>query len=195
MTWPANLPRQAIAALRLVETPTGLSPAIYAMLGESEIRERSRQTIYQHFLFAPQPHPAILWATGLFKPGLPPRWLRTFIDLKNPPDRTLLDQLTVSRAYQLLFFALESGYVVSTVTQRIDPRQCELIGVWLKSAASGQTGALSITKNALNAKFEWVKPSILREMESFHASPRRSYQSRALVPGRPILPLEREAIC
>jgi hypothetical protein len=168
MQWPNDLPRKEIVLPRLLNEPTtGIAtPTLWAMLDEQEIQQREHQTIFQHFLFAPQPHPVVLWVNGLFKEGMPVRWLRTYLDLKQPGDHEIFRCLLSEQSYRLIFFGLRSGECVHTVHQRIDFRQRELMKLWQRYALQSRGNSLSLSKQALSLQFEQLKPSVLKEMKT-----------------------------
>jgi len=180
MHWPADLPREEIVCCRLERTGGVATAAIWAMLSEEEIARRQRQTVCQQFLFSPHPHPLVLWGHGLFTRGLRPRWLRTFLDLKQPADLAMLHCLIAQASYTLVLFGLESGQALHTQPQKIDPRQRELMRVWLNLSLQSAGHSPNLSRQALIERFEKLKPQVQAQMEVFYRTPQRTYQSRAL---------------
>jgi hypothetical protein len=163
------LPRAEIVACRYVQF-TGqehLTPAVFVMLPAAALARVEEKSVYTRFLFARAPHPTLLWAMVLGRSRAQQRersyWLRTFFDLHQPEDRHMLARLCEAPP-RLLFFEKESARLVQHFTIRIEFRQRDLIGAWLRLSAQLPYGSLVLAKQQLRAELDRIKPDILRDL-------------------------------
>jgi serine/threonine-protein kinase len=114
----------------------------------------------------------ILWITALYNQlqhkESGPRWLKCFLDLKHDQGQQIVRLLVENEKYHILFFALE------------DPQHCAYVMPMQTSAAqrsqllewllTGQTwtasGKSSLSKDALKAEFDRIKPKLTEELQN-----------------------------
>ena len=106
--WPSNKPKQKIVFPRLVAFENKLLPTICTMLEEEDIQKRKNNIRYNQFIFQSFPHPMLLWLTVLYSAQEGARWLPCYLDLKTKFGTQLVNNLSDSREYFLLFFSLEN---------------------------------------------------------------------------------------
>ena len=140
------------------------------MLNQQEVQNRRICTRYNQFLFAPAPHPTLLWVTVLFNREHGARWLSSYLDLKTPVGQQMTRLLGQSGQYRILFFAKEDPKRCANVlTATIAPMQQKLLQDW---AMMGQmapgTAQYSVGKTQLRDALEKLKPQILLKLESLY---------------------------
>jgi serine/threonine protein kinase len=166
-SWPANKPIGDISFPNPIRTDQGMLPSIWVMLSEKEIFSRQTCTRYNQFLFAPSPHPSLLWLTVLYTRKEGARWLSCYLDLKTPQGQQMTRLLSESGQYHLLFFAKEEPQrCAHRMTSTIALAQCELLKKWLTMGQmTPGLNQFNATKNQLKLALEDLKPKVLMKLE------------------------------
>lgn len=167
--WPKNKPVQKIVFPRIITYKKEVLATICTMLEEEDIQKRKNNIRYNQFLFQSYPHPMILWLTVLYSPEDGARWLPCYLDLKTNIGQQVVNTLSNSKEYFLLFFSLEK------------PEKCQdflSLKVMLKQRTSlkqwaSVSGMISVKHNEeaivsrkkLKQDLEQLKPKIILEME------------------------------
>jgi serine/threonine-protein kinase len=169
-SWPANKPIGDISFPNPIRTDQGMLPSIWVMLSEQEIFSRQACTRYNQFLFAPAPHPSLLWLTVLYTRKAGARWLSCYLDLKTPQGQQMTRLLSESGQYRLLFFAKEEPQRCANVmTSTIALAQCERLKQWLTMGQmTPGLNQFNTTKTQLKLALEDLKPKILMKLESLY---------------------------
>lgn len=171
-SWPADMPMGDISFPKPIPTSNGVLPALWVMFSQEEVDRRRICTRYNQFLFAPAPHPSLLWLTVLYNRESGPRWLSSYIDLKTKYGQQLVRLLSETGKYRILFFAKEHPQKCANIlTSTIAPAQCKMFRSWVTMAQSGPNPhAYGTTKNQLKQALEGLKPKILLKLESMYGS-------------------------
>jgi len=171
-SWPTDKPIGDISFPQPIPTSQEVLAALWVMFSQEEIDRRRISTRHNHFLFAPAPHPVMLWLTTLYNPQHGPRWLPTYLDLKSVFGQKMIRLLAETGQYRILFFAKENPQNCANVTtSTIDPVQCKLFKEWATMAQlSPSTNAFATTKLQLKQALEDLKPKILMKLESLYTS-------------------------
>ncbi|WOB45757.1 protein kinase [Thermoleptolyngbya oregonensis NK1-22] len=169
-SWPADKPIGDISFPNPIRTDQGMLPSIWVMLSEQEIFSRQACTRYNQFLFAPAPHPSLLWLTVLYTRKAGARWLSCYLDLKTPQGQQMTRLLSESGQYRLLFFAKEEPQRCANVmTSTIALAQCERLKQWLTMGQmTPGLNQFNTTKTQLKLALEDLKPKILMKLESLY---------------------------
>lgn len=168
--WPQSKPIGEISFPHALQTSQGPLATLWVMLNQREVQNRRICTRYNQFLFAPAPHPTLLWVTVLFNREHGARWLSSYLDLKTPVGQQMTRLLGQSGQYRILFFAKEDPKRCANVlTATIAPMQQKLLQDWatLGQMAPG-TAQYSVGKNQLRDALEKLKPQILLKLESLY---------------------------
>ena len=172
LSWPANTPIGDISFPKPIPTSQDPLVALWVMLSQDEIERRRDCTRNTHFLFAPPPHPVMLWLTVLYNKQHGPRWLSSYIDLKTTYGQQLTRLLGEKGEYRIVFFAKENPQKCANVlTSRIEPAQCKLFKDWITMGQMApKTNAFGTAKAQLKQALEGLKPKILMQLESMYGS-------------------------
>jgi serine/threonine-protein kinase len=175
-TWPKDKPPAQIVFPQIFKAEQQTVPTVWVMLPGPMIRSfqvnKLYNKIYRTFLYAPSPHPVVMWITALYNrlhgTEQNPRWLRTFLDLKTPFGQEMTRLLGEKGEYQVLFFALENPQPCAHVINVAIPApQCSLLKNWaITSRTTPSVGSVTTTKNMLQTEFEKLKPRIVDELEN-----------------------------
>ncbi|BAQ63417.1 serine/threonine-protein kinase [Geminocystis sp. NIES-3709] len=167
--WPQNKPQQKIVFPRIFPFEKEVFPTICTMLESEDINKRKNNIRYNQFLFQSYPHPMILWLTVLYSPEDGARWLPCYLDLKTKIGQQVVNLLSDSKKYFLLFYPLDN------------PNKCQNIlsfKVMLKQRTSlKQWASVSnmlninhneeavISRKKLKEDLERLKPKIILDIE------------------------------
>lgn len=171
-SWPKDKPLGDITFPQPILTSQEPLPALWVMFPQDEIDRRRVCTRYNQFLFAPAPHPTLLWLTVLYTPQHGPRWLPSYLDLKVNFGQKMARLLGEAGNYRILFFAKESPQNCANVlSSTIDSVQCQLLKNWVTMAQMApQTHTFPTAKLQLKQALEDLKPKILMKLESLYDS-------------------------
>jgi eukaryotic-like serine/threonine-protein kinase len=143
--WPKNKPIADIVFAHPISVNSRSEAALWIMLPQQEIRQRSTCTRYNQFLFITTPHPMLLWITVIYNRKSEPKWLPYYLDLKNRQSQEITQLLAAYGSYRLLFFTREIPQpciqvLVSTISlaQRTLLQQWVMVSQTLISAADPQ---------------------------------------------------------
>jgi serine/threonine-protein kinase len=172
LPWPADKPRAEIVFPQIISTNGDQAVALWVMLSRAEIKQRLLSTRYNHFLCLMAPHPMLLWVTAVYDAQLGARWLPCYLDLKQERSEAILKLLTVKGYYLVLFYALEDTETPTNVrTITILPQQRQLFLEWHRMAQQAiSTGKPSVSKTALKAELERIKPAIVNKLQRAKAA-------------------------
>lgn len=170
LAWPADKPIGDITFPQPLRTGSEILPSLWVMLSGQEIQERFNCTRYNQFLFAPAPHPSLLWLTVLYNHRHGARWLSSYLDLKSGQGQQMARLLGESGNYRILFFAREEPKRCANVlSASIQPAQCTELKDWItKGQMSPVTSYYAATKEQLKQALETLKPKILMKLEAMH---------------------------
>ena len=167
-TWPSNKPKQKIVFPRLVTFKNHLIPTICTMLEEKDIHKRKNNIRYNQFIFKSFPHPMILWLTVLYSIQEGARWLPCYLDLKTKFGTQLVNNLSDSKEYFLLFFSLENPHQCQNLLsfkiglkQRTNLKQWASVSRMLNVKHNEEA---IVSRRKLKDDLEELKPKILLEL-------------------------------
>ncbi|MGG6292966.1 serine/threonine-protein kinase [Leptolyngbya sp. AN02str] len=171
--WPANKPIGEISFPNAIRTSQGLLATLWVMLTDPEIQKRQQCSRYNQFLFAPAPHPTVLWITVLFNQQHGPRWLYSYLDLKASQGQQMARLLSENGQYRVLMFSKENPKECSNVlTVSIAAAQCRQLQEWVSMAqVSPQTNQFGLSKSFLKKELDVIKPQILMKLEDLYDMP------------------------
>lgn len=168
--WPKNKPIADIVFAHPISLNSKSEPALWIMLPQQEIRQRSTCTRYNQFLFITTPHPMLLWITVIYNRQYGAKWLPYYLDLKNRHSQEIAQLLAAYGSYRLLFFTREIPQpciqvLVSTIpsAQRQQLQQWAMVSQSLISAADPQ-----VSKNLLKNEYEKIKSQILMKLTAIN---------------------------
>lgn len=167
--WPENKPQQKIVFPRIFLFEKKVYPSVCTMLESTDIKERKNNIRYNQFLFQTYPHPMILWLTVLYSPEEGARWLPCYLDLKTKIGQQMVNILSDSKKYFLLFYALgnpqKSQDLLSftiMLKQRTNLKQWASVSNMLNITHNDEA---VISRKKLKEDLELLKPKILLEIE------------------------------
>lgn len=167
--WPDNKPQQKIVFPRIFMFEHKVYPSICTMLEYEDIKKRSNNIRYNQFLFQSYPHPMILWLTVLYSAEDGARWLPCYLDLKTKIGQQMVNILSESKKYFLLFYTLknpEKGQDLLSFTvmlkQRTNLKQWASVSNMLNIKNSNEA---VMSRKKLKDDLELLKPKILLEIE------------------------------
>ncbi|MEM6451208.1 MAG: serine/threonine-protein kinase [Cyanobacteria bacterium P01_D01_bin.105] len=140
------------------------APTLWAMMPESEIKQRIRDTRYNNFLCTMSPHPMVLWLTAFYSESEGPRWLPCYLDLKDETSQKILWTLSEIQYYRILFFTKEPPHhCIHLRKLTVANNQLKLFKEWTMSARSSRSvGNPQDSKALLKQELESnLKPKIL----------------------------------
>lgn len=178
-SWPAEMPiAQIVFPKLLIPTSTtasptaSVAPTLWAMMPESEIAQRVRNTRYNNFLCTMSPHPMVLWLTAFYSKLAGPRWLPCYLDLKEETAQKTLWTLAEAQHYRILFFTKEAPHhCIHLRKLNIADNQLKLFKDWAMSARSYHpVGSPQDSKAILKQELEnKLKPQILMNFTAMHS--------------------------
>ena len=168
-TWPKNKPVQKIVFPRLVPFNNQLIPTICTMLEAEDIERRKENVRYNQFVFQSFPYPMLLWLTAIYDPVLGPRWLPCYLDLKSKIGSQLVQTLSTSKHYYLLFYSLDNPkkcqYVLSFkvgLRQRNNLKQWSSVSKMLNIKHNEEA---IVSRRKLKDDLAQLKPKIILDLE------------------------------
>lgn len=169
-SWPSNKPIGEISFSQVMPTEDEQLATLWVMLSAAEVQKRRMCTRYNQFLFAPAPHPTLLWLTVLYNRDHGPRWLSSYLDLKTFQGQQMTRLLGEKGHYRLLFFSTEDPkHCTHVLTSTIAIAQRKLLKEWATlGQVSPATGQFGTTKTQLKNALENLKPKILMKLESLY---------------------------
>lgn len=169
-SWPANKPIGEISFPNPIRTTKDMLATLWVMLSRQEIQDRQLCTRYNQFLFAPSPHPTLLWLTVLYNRDHGARWLSSYLDLKSSQGQQMARLLSESGQYRILFFAKEDPQKCANVqTSTIALAQCEQLKQWITMGQmSPSVGQFAMARAQLKEALEHLKPKVLMKLESLY---------------------------
>jgi len=169
-TWPNNKPIADIVFPNILVMGRESIASVWVMLPQQEIERRLICARYNWFLFAPSPHPVILWLTVLFSRIAEPRWLSCYLDLRTNQGQQITRLLAETGQYRVLLFAKETKRCINLFPATVPPSQCKLLIEWATAGfSSPATSLYAVSKELLKEKLEEKKPNILLKLESLYA--------------------------
>ncbi len=160
-TWPADKPFAKIAFPESLRSAKQDIAALWVMLEQNEIQQRTLNTRHCHFLCTFAPHPMLLWITTLFSRERGPKWMPCYVDLKDQRGRYMTQLLSSTGYYHLLLFGLEApGKPTNVVTVSIPDAQRKHLSDWLTKADRTVAGSPAASKHVLRDKYQSVKAKI-----------------------------------
>ncbi|WP_017294932.1 serine/threonine-protein kinase [Geminocystis herdmanii] len=167
--WPENKPQQKIVFPRIFLFDHKVYPSVCTMLESKDIKERKNNIRYNQFLFQSYPHPMILWLTVLYSPEEGARWLPCYLDLKTKIGQQMVNLLSDSKKYFLLFYALGNPHksqdllsFTVMLKQRTNLKQWASVSNMLNINHNDEA---VISRKKLKEDLEQLKPKILLEIE------------------------------
>ncbi|NJN86063.1 MAG: serine/threonine protein kinase [Leptolyngbyaceae cyanobacterium SL_7_1] len=169
-SWPTTMPIAEVVFPQTFGTSKELLATLWAMLRREEIERRLHCTRYNQFLFAPSPHPAVLWLTVLYNATYGPRWLPCYLDLKTFQGQQMARLLGEAGQYRILFFAKEEPRrCVMVQSSTIVPEQCRNLAEWATMAQSiPNVGQYNYAKKLLKDNLEDLKPKIDMKLRAIY---------------------------
>ncbi len=170
--WPQNTPIAEIVFPRLLTMSNRQLPTLWAMLSSLEIEQRLSNTSSNNFLCVRSPHPMVLWVTAFYSKAQGPRWLLSYLDLKNPGNQKFLWHLGEEGSYRILFFSKEApNQFIDFRRLTIAAPQQKLLKEWvLMARASVPIGNSKDSKNILRKELnDNLKPQMLLSFQAMHA--------------------------
>ncbi|NCO73675.1 MAG: serine/threonine protein kinase [Cyanobacteria bacterium] len=170
--WPINKPIQKIVFPRIITHEEQVIPTICTMLEEEDINNRKNNIRYNQFLFQSYPHPMILWLTVLYSLEDGARWLPCYLDLKTKIGQQVVNILSDSKEYFLLFFPLEKPHKCHDLLsfkimlkQRTSLKKWSSVGNMLSVKHNEEA---IVSRRKLKQDLEELKPKIILEIEKSH---------------------------
>ncbi|MGD1948768.1 MAG: serine/threonine protein kinase [Leptolyngbyaceae cyanobacterium] len=161
--WPKDKPVAEIVFPRLLSLEEHVLPTLWVMLSPQEIEQRISNTGYNNFLCTLNPYPMVLWITAFHGKVQGPRWLSSYLDLKNPHHGRIAWHLAENTTYQVLFFskAFPNSFVRSR-RLHIAPPQQKLLKEWvIRARTTLAVGNAQDSKNMLKKEFnDKLKPQM-----------------------------------
>ncbi|MEM1238471.1 MAG: serine/threonine-protein kinase [Cyanobacteria bacterium P01_H01_bin.26] len=134
-TWPVEKPIAKIVFPQLLVKNKQKLPTLWVMLSPQEIEHRANNTRYNTFLCTLNPHPMLLWVTAFYSNVQGPRWLSSYLDLKNKSHQKLAWQLGEDGYYRVLLFSEQAPNQVLTICKfNIAQTQCNILREWIMQA-------------------------------------------------------------
>lgn len=167
--WPDNKPQQKIVFPRIFKFENTVYPSICTMLEQEDIEKRNNNLRYNQFLFQSYPHPMILWLTVLYSNEEGARWLPCYLDLKTNIGQQMVNILSESKKYFLLFYTLNNPKKAQSLLsftimlkQRTNLKQWASVGNMLNINNSNEA---VISRKKLKDDLESLKRKILLEIK------------------------------
>ncbi|ERN41261.1 serine/threonine protein kinase [Rubidibacter lacunae KORDI 51-2] len=171
-TWPNSKPREKIVFPRMLATPLGETPTLWAMLDRVDIEQRTVCKRYNQFLFLMFPHPMVLWITALHSHARPTRWLPCYLDLKSGTGQQVARGLGETGMYRILLFATNAPQqCLHVLKARVATIQRQKLYDWASSSQSWQSYASpQMSKQLLRREFDNIKPKIQSKLDAISDS-------------------------
>ncbi len=167
-TWPSNKPQQKIVFPRVIYHQNKLVANIFTMLEEEDIVKRKNNIRYNKFVFQSFPHPMVLWITALYSVEDGARWLPCYLDLKSKIGIQLINALSESNEYFLLFFSLQNPHLCQDLLSfRIGLKQRTSLKQWAsvsKMLNVKHNEEAIVSRRKLKEDLAELKPQILLEL-------------------------------
>ena len=166
--WPENKPRQKIVFPRILSHQKQKIPTVWTMLEEQEINKRSNNIRYNQFIFQTFPHPMVLWLNVLYSKEDDALWLPCYLDLKTKIGNHLINLLSESKEYFLLFFNLENPVKChNSLSFKVGLKQRTNLKQWTsvsKMLSVNDSEGASFSRQKLRDDLEDLKPKLLIEL-------------------------------
>ncbi|MEM8613284.1 MAG: serine/threonine-protein kinase [Cyanobacteria bacterium P01_H01_bin.105] len=162
--WPKDKPIAEIVFPKLLKLGECQLPTLWVMLSPQEIEQRISNTGYNNFLCTLNPHPMVLWVTAFHSRAQGPRWLSSYLDLKNPSHGRIVWRLGENSHYRVLFFSKDfPNQCVNSRRLHIAPPQQKLLKEWvLRARTTISVGNSQDSKSMLRRELnEHLKPQML----------------------------------
>ncbi|MDV3349397.1 serine/threonine protein kinase [Leptolyngbyaceae cyanobacterium CCMR0082] len=162
--WPKDKPIAEIVFPKLLTMGERQLPTLWVMLSAQEIEQRVSNTGYNNFLCTLNPHPMVLWVTAFHSKVQGPRWLSSYLDLKNPYHGKIIWHLGGNGSYRVLFFAKDfPNQFVDSRRLHIAPPQRKLLKEWvLRARTTISVGSSQDSKSMLRKELNTnLKPQML----------------------------------
>jgi eukaryotic-like serine/threonine-protein kinase len=167
-TWPRDKPRAEIVFPKLIQHEGNELVTLWIMLSRSDIEKYQNNQPHSQFLFVASPHPMLLWLTTLYKDEQQHRMLPCYLDLKKTIGEETLQNLTNSRNYRLLLFALEGNErCVAVINGKIPVGKNQLLHEWLIESKNTPAvpGQIKESKRSLKEELEILKPKLVASLQ------------------------------
>ena len=153
--WPKDKPVAEIVFPKLLKLDERQLPTLWVMLSSQEIKQRVGSTGYNNFLCTLNPHPMVLWVTAFHHKVQGPRWLPSYLDLKNPNHEIIVWRLSENSHYRVLFFSKDlPNQCVNSRRLHIALPQRKLLKEWvLRARTTISVGSSQVSKNMLRKEF------------------------------------------
>lgn len=167
--WPKNKPIQKIVFPRIITYEKQTIPTVCTMLEEEDIKNRQNDIRYNQFLFQTYPHPMILWLTVLYNHQDGARWLPCYLDLKTNIGQQVVNTLSDSKEYYLLFFPIGKPQICQDflsfkvmLKQRTNLKQWGSVSNMITVKHNEEA---IVSRKKLKQDLEDLKPKIILEIE------------------------------
>ena len=167
--WPKDKPIAEIVFPQLLTMSNRQLPTLWVMLPPQEIEHRISDTGSNNFLCTLNPYPMVLWITAFYSKLRGPRWLSSYLDLKNPNHQKIIWHLGENGTYRVLFFSKEfPNQLISFRSLHIASPQRKLLKEWTMMARSTMpVGSPQNSKNMLKKELgDHLKPQMLLSFQS-----------------------------
>ncbi len=173
-SWPKNKPVAEIVFPHLLPTSTDPLVTVWIMLPQQTIKaiqsSEEGSSCYSRFMGMMSPHPMVLWLTVLYiatgDGNRRPKWLPSYLDLKQPHNLSLANHLAKQSCYRLLFFALEDPQNCQYVAKiHLTAANCQMLHQWAEQSVQMPAAEPSLGKSYLRKELERAKPQILQQIE------------------------------
>ncbi|ESA35424.1 serine threonine protein kinase [Leptolyngbya sp. Heron Island J] len=162
--WPPDKPVAEIVFPKLLIMGKRQLPTLWVMLSPQEIEQRISNTGYNNFLCTLNPHPMVLWVTAFHSKAQGPRWLSSYLDLKNPSHGKIIWYLGENGSYRVLFFSKDTpNQFIASRRLHIASPQRKLLKEWvLRARATISVGSSQDSKDILRKELNHkLKPKML----------------------------------
>ncbi len=175
-SWPKDKPIADIVFPHILRTSGSPLLTLWGMLPKDAIDALMDFTAYNKFMFMENPHPVLLWVTVLYSVENGPRWIPSYLDLKDKLGQRILDLLITAKHYHVLLFAREypqacARVIRLTITEpstRVSSAlvndQVAVLKKFSFLAQSAPSTHPNLSKTFLKDELEKMKPSIVKRL-------------------------------
>jgi serine/threonine-protein kinase len=173
-SWPKGKPVAEIVFPHLLPTSGDPLVTVWIMLPRATIQaiqaSDEGSSCYSRFMGMMSPHPMVLWLTVLYVStagaSRRPKWLPSYLDLKQPRNLETARHLAQQGCYRLLFFALEDPQNCQYVAKiHLTAANCQMLRQWADQSLQIPATQPGLGKDYLRKELERAKPQILQQIE------------------------------
>ncbi|TAD76390.1 MAG: serine/threonine protein kinase [Oscillatoriales cyanobacterium] len=173
-SWPKGKPVAEIVFPHLLPTSGDPLVTVWIMLPRATIQSIQASdegsSCYSRFMGMMSPHPMVLWLTVLYisvaGTGRRPKWLPSYLDLKQSRNLETARHLAQQGCYRLLFFALEDPQNCQYVAKiHLTAANCQMLRQWADQSVQMPATQPGLGKDYLRKELERAKPQILQQIE------------------------------